>query len=385
MLFLLTLIFVGFISVILSKVDMKKLAIPIYIISLLLNIISIYLSFYVNIENNIYELFIKIMKQGLIGMAFLVIIMMIGAMPKSKTVIGLFKIRGELSILAVIFMLNHFVYYMIKIIQSLPNWSNLTKQALLINMSVSVLSIWAWIICIPLFITSFRCIRKQMDPKSWKNLQRYAYIMYALVYVHIVFAFLSKPNPFNYGIDLLIYSLIFLVYFILRFGKYIKKKRSGIKLRLVYGFASLAFILIIVAGGYLLHRDYVKFVIAQEMQKKALEELKQKKEMQLAQDSTDEEDVEYLFKDGEYEGVARGYNGNLSVLVTVKKDQILDIKFLINNDDGEYVEKAKGILTNIMVSNSTQVDIVSGATVTSKAIIKATEDALIKAEKANEE
>lgn len=385
MLFLLTLIFVGFISVTLSKVDMKKLAIPIYIISLLLNIISIYLSFYVNIENNIYELFIKIMKQGLIGMAFLVIIMMIGAMPKSKTVIGLFKIRGELSILAVIFMLNHFVYYMIKIIQSLPNWSNLTKQALLINMSVSVLSIWAWIICIPLFITSFRCIRKQMDPKSWKNLQRYAYIMYALVYVHIVFAFLSKPNPFNYGIDLLIYSLIFLVYFILRFGKYIKKKRSGIKLRLVYGFASLAFILIIVAGGYLLHRDYVKFVIAQEMQKKALEELKQKKEMQLAQDSTDEEDVEYLFKDGEYEGVARGYNGNLSVLVTVKKDQILDIKFLINNDDGEYVEKAKGILTNIMVSNSTQVDIVSGATVTSKAIIKATEDALIKAEKANEE
>jgi hypothetical protein len=42
------------------------------------------------------------------------------------------------------------------------------------------------IIMLPLFVTSFMSVRRKMKAKKWKQLQRLAYIFYALLYCHVI-------------------------------------------------------------------------------------------------------------------------------------------------------------------------------------------------------
>jgi len=44
----------------------------------------------------------------------------------------------------------------------------------------------SFVVMIPLFITSYLVIRMKMKPKSWKNLQRFAYLSYALTLIHLI-------------------------------------------------------------------------------------------------------------------------------------------------------------------------------------------------------
>lgn len=381
MIFLFTLIVVIILSILLSYINMRKNAHYIYLVAVVINIVGIYfsLSDFIKYDGVIYSTIMKIMKQGLIGMSFIVVVMMIGALNKSKIVVNLFKIRGELSILGVIFMLNHFVYYMVRIIKAIPTWSELSRSTLTINLLVSLLSIWAWIICIPLFITSFKLVRKRMDAKKWKQLQRYAYIMYALVYIHIMLAFISKPDIYNYIFDITVYSLIFLIYFCLRIRLYLVKKKPSMKLKYTLNIIMACMVILFISFGIVLFKineSHNKNVVAQ----KELEEM-QRKEIEKKLEEQINDNSETIFNDGEYIGEAEGYNAKLSVKVNIKNDQIISIEFVDNKDDEAYVEKAKFIFNQMIINNTTNVDVVSGATITSKAIIKATEDALAKAEK----
>jgi uncharacterized protein with FMN-binding domain len=89
--------------------------------------------------------------------------------------------------------------------------------------------------------------------------------------------------------------------------------------------------------------------------------------------------------DGEYTGEFPFRQRYLyRVKVTVKSGRIADIEVLENGTENEYAEKGLGVIPRIQREQSPEVDAVSGATVTSKALMKCVEKALKKARQLHE-
>ena len=84
--------------------------------------------------------------------------------------------------------------------------------------------------------------------------------------------------------------------------------------------------------------------------------------------------------DGEYTGEFPFRQRYLyRVMVTVKSGRIADIEVLENGTENNYAQKGLGVIPRILQEQSPDVDAVSGATVTSKALMKCVEKALKKA------
>jgi len=84
--------------------------------------------------------------------------------------------------------------------------------------------------------------------------------------------------------------------------------------------------------------------------------------------------------DGEYTGEFPFRQRYLyRVRVTVKSGRISNIEVLENGTENEYAEKGLGVIPRMMREQSPNVDAVSGATVSSKALMKCVEKALKKA------
>ncbi|MFH1309915.1 MAG: FMN-binding protein [Candidatus Omnitrophota bacterium] len=79
--------------------------------------------------------------------------------------------------------------------------------------------------------------------------------------------------------------------------------------------------------------------------------------------------------DGIYAGEEKYMAFVCKVNVTVKKNRIVDIA-VFEGRESEYIERAKEVADRVIENQSLEVDTVTGATVTSKAILKAIEKAL---------
>lgn len=90
--------------------------------------------------------------------------------------------------------------------------------------------------------------------------------------------------------------------------------------------------------------------------------------------------VDYV--DGTYEGVGAGVHGDeVKVQVTVTDGLITDITVTENNEsEGIGTTPIEKIPAAIIEKQSTEVDVISGATATSEAVINAVKDALSKAQ-----
>ncbi|MGI5066834.1 FMN-binding protein [Treponema putidum] len=83
---------------------------------------------------------------------------------------------------------------------------------------------------------------------------------------------------------------------------------------------------------------------------------------------------------GIFEGKAESLMGNMSVRVVIEKNEIKHIDILEYADTPGYSDAVFEYLPKrIVEKNSTDVDIVAGATLTSKAFLEAVNDALKKA------
>lgn len=82
-------------------------------------------------------------------------------------------------------------------------------------------------------------------------------------------------------------------------------------------------------------------------------------------------------EDGTYTGSGEGFKGTTTVQVTVQDEMITEIEIVSSSDDKQYLNKAaNGIISEILESQSIEVDTVSGATYSSKGIIAAVADAM---------
>ena len=174
------------------------------------------------LKNNILGIFAK----GSLGTAMFVAVMYAGALPKgNKLIAPLMKIRGELSITAAILVLCHNFTYGMTYFRML-----FTKTSLLsaTQLAATVISLVLIAIMLVLTVTSFPSVRKKMQAKKWKQLQRTAYVFYGLMYVHIMLINIpyARLGLGMYIANVVIYSIVFLGYAAMRIAKAVSVKAA---------------------------------------------------------------------------------------------------------------------------------------------------------------
>lgn len=85
------------------------------------------------------------------------------------------------------------------------------------------------------------------------------------------------------------------------------------------------------------------------------------------------------YADGTYYGTGNGFSGALTVEVVISGGKISSIQIMDTSDGDSYIQSASGLISNIIATQSTNVDTVSGATYSSVGIIEAVRNALSQA------
>ncbi|MGD9910520.1 MAG: ferric reductase-like transmembrane domain-containing protein [Candidatus Izemoplasmatales bacterium] len=153
---------------------------------------------------NINTLLFTPIKSGYLGLAFFYVVMIVGAMPLKQKQPKENPLRRDYSILGFITITPHALFYI--------------TQASNGEIKPAIFGILAYLIMIPLFITSFPIIRHKMREKNWKKLQQFAYLSYLFLFVHLLIN--------SDGINLILYIILFSFYFVLKTIKVIRQKKS---------------------------------------------------------------------------------------------------------------------------------------------------------------
>jgi len=155
--------------------------------------------------------FTEPINQGYLGFSFLYIVMFTGALKKkSKLRIKFMSIRREYSIIGFILLTPHSLKYLFEFFNK--------------EIRFEWFGVIPYLIMLPLFITSFMVIRKRMTQRTWVNIQRYAYIAYILIFIHLIIV-AEFPN-------LAVYIVLFVPYIILKLfieiTSYLKQKQQSV-------------------------------------------------------------------------------------------------------------------------------------------------------------
>ncbi len=183
--------------------QIHKYRILIYFIAILISIYS--LTQQVNIIN-----------LGYVGFSFFLAVMYTGVLDKSNVKKSLVATRAEMAILGTIFIIVHGIKYIAYAI----DFHFLFSAPL--NFYIGV---FALVVAIPLFLTSFIEIRKKMNGKLWKKLHKLSYIFYLSIGLHLI---LIQNDRMFFYIGIFGLYFIFKVWTILdsKYKKAIKKKES---------------------------------------------------------------------------------------------------------------------------------------------------------------
>ena len=311
----------------------------------------------------IYPLF----DRAALGAGFFVLVMYAVTFPNgSKPIKLLMSLRGELSIIASILTLGHIVAYGIKYLSKLFEAPSKMQPVALVATAFSVVMV---LVLLPLFITSFKRIRRKFNPLKWKKLQRFAYGFYFLVYLHV---FLFNITGALRGsersvVNVSVYTAVFLWYLICRLLKAHSIKKKEFKLN-VARYVSLVLVLVLSTGVYLL-----------------LKNAGAPKDTEISDAQTSEEPAESVSAsepaviDGTYSATALGYEGDITVEIVVQNGEVIDVYFTSYDDDEEYKTFSDGLLEAIKADPLGEIDTVSGATFSTRGVLKAYGEALSKA------
>ena len=79
-----------------------------------------------------------------------------------------------------------------------------------------------------------------------------------------------------------------------------------------------------------------------------------------------------------FTGTSQGYRGNVTVLVHMSGNQIIDIEIIDSADDRSVGRSAMEELAELVIMyNSTDIDAITGATESSRGFLKAVENAIL--------
>ena len=164
-------------------------------------------------------------QKAYLGSFFLALVMFCGALPDGSALRRrILPIRGELSVLSFILYLGHIVNYLKSYLPMLVNPA-IIKPTVAVSLVVAAA---LTVVFAVLGVTSFKFIRTHMDSKVWVALQKGAYLMVALLGVHIVLALgLSLANLGSAGsIHCIVYLVLIVLYIVMRAAKAICGKKA---------------------------------------------------------------------------------------------------------------------------------------------------------------
>lgn len=294
----------------------------------------------------------NILARGTLAGALFILVMVASVCPAAKLRGLLLRTRGEMAIIAALLTLIHNIsygkHYFVALFTKI---SDLDAPRIF----AAVLSLVMIVLLIPLTVTSFMFIRKKMNPKKWKSLQRLSYLFYGLLFIHIsmIFSISIAKGHLSTLFDLTVYAIIYIAYLICRAKKYEKQR-----------VLCILFMVLICA-------IYIPIVVTGFKSSKT-----QKENVTTEENVSTKASSDAAYKDGTYEGSATGYSGQMTVSVTVSCCKISEINIVDTGDDEEYLIDAKDVIPQIIEKQSTEVDAVSGATHSSKGIINAVAKAL---------
>lgn len=126
---------------------------------------------------------VVLMGKCMLPTALFVVVMYIGTLPKgSHPRAWMQPLRAPLSLAACILALGHMVRYFgifaPRITAGVPVAANIMASFVMAFMMFALLAM--------LGITSLGVVRHRMSTHTWKRMQRWAYLFYALVYVHVL-------------------------------------------------------------------------------------------------------------------------------------------------------------------------------------------------------
>ena len=201
--------------VVIFKDAIRRAPAVFYILALALSCLYLstaYVDYAVDIKLAIFTL----MQKGTLATAIFVIVMYMGVFRDVDFVKHrLLPTRAPLSITACILILGHVGKYLLSY---LPVFGALTST---IQIGL-IIAIVCFVLMMILGITSFRAVKRHMNAQAWIKLQKWAYLFYALVYVHLVMLLVPSALSSAGGSSwqsIIVYTIIFGIYAILRIGK----------------------------------------------------------------------------------------------------------------------------------------------------------------------
>lgn len=437
MLFIISLVIALFIAFCLDK-PLKKHPAVFYIAAAVLTIASVVVT---QSDITISSRFVRdyvlgIFSRGALGAALWAVVMWTGALPNGSAPIKkLMPIRGELSITAAVLTMAHIITFGMQYIRNLIDGRTGSGDAYRDFVITCILSLSMTMIMVPLAIMSFKAVRKKMNAKTWKRIQRLAYLFYAMIYIHIMVLFVPKAQKGREGyfLSVLVYSAVFIGYAVLRLRKaYLSKNEKASKL-VPNSVCVCAFVIPLCFSGIVSRNTNTKTKAATVSPKAAVEvsenettqtsttavttaegtkttttvksgttvitsdDKKEKtteavteaaKEEAAEAENTDEQpenneqeeaqEQTYRFKNGTFEGTGEGYSGKVRVSITIENDTITAFSANADDDDPDFFDDAKSkVIPQIKSSLSAEgIDACSGATYSSKGIIEAAKNAL---------
>lgn len=157
----------------------------------------------------IYEVFYS----GHLSFALFTLVMLGGVFKKkSKMSIYLIRIRREMAILGFLTLLPHAFLRM----STSLNGFNST-------------GLIAFLVIIPLVITSLPKVRRLMHPKTWKKVHYAAYFVYVMIYIHLVFDLFITRSSFNITVKSsgYPYLILFMLYLLFKGKRVVLSMRKA--------------------------------------------------------------------------------------------------------------------------------------------------------------
>ena len=341
----------------------------------------------------------RLLRRGVLAGALFLWVMYAIVLPqKSRLQRVMMSLRAQIAIAASILTLSHNIAYgQHYFVLLFTNVGKLKSYELI----AACFSLAMILLLLPLTVTSFQVVRRKMNAKRWKQLQRLSYLFYGLLYLHICFIYTGglRKGKSEYLVQFALYTLLYGIYLMLRLTKaFLKKplptapdyaaKRAARRRKVIclHGAISLLMLLVLLFAFRTVQAG--KQGSADTAQAQSTSAAKSANSASSASESASKAEdtgaapacgsgIAAAVPDGEYEGKGVGYNGNIKVKVSVACGKITAIEILKTDDDEEYFYDAKKQVINaILEQQTTEVDAASGATSSSEGIMKAVKNAL---------
>ena len=226
MLFLIAILIAGAFSWFCADAIRKK-PIPFYLIGTVLSVIMIVLNqAHVHFSPFMTNYVLGLFSRGALAAALWCVVAWMGALPDEARELRkkLLPARGELSIFAALITISHAVVYGISYCKRLFSGHDLQSDFVI----TCVICLLLMLIMIPLTVISFKAIRKKIKGKTWKAIQRAAYVFYALIYLHVMVILIPRARQGREGVlfSIVIYTIVFIGYAVCRIRKAVIKNQK---------------------------------------------------------------------------------------------------------------------------------------------------------------